>query len=110
MSTDEDDVRFFFKYPDRKAHIREPRKDLVIDKQRAANYVDECQKEFWSLGPHEKKRRRILLWRIPPDNPFYDPARPGILKIPFLAFADETIEDRDDILLPLIHEIMVNAR
>ena len=32
-----------------------------------------------------------------------------ILVIPFLAFADETIEDRDDILLPLIHRIMMDA-
>ena len=31
------------------------------------------------------------------------------MKIPFLVFADEEIADRDDILLPIIHEIMVNA-
>jgi len=31
------------------------------------------------------------------------------MKIPFLAFSDETIEDRDDILLPIIEEIMLDA-
>jgi hypothetical protein len=32
------------------------------------------------------------------------------MPIPFLLFADETVEDRDDILGPIFHEIMRQAR
>lgn len=90
------DTGFFQQHPDRRAHIRNA-------------YQDECKGEFWSLGPHEQDRRRILLWRVPSDNPHYDPKKRPLLKIPFLAFADEEIADRDDILLPLIHHIMTDA-
>ena len=111
-SADEEDVRFFFQHPDRRAHIRAPKmaQEVVIDQQRAASYVGEMEREFRTLGPHKRERRRIILWRIPEDNPHYDPRKPGILKIPFLAFADETIEDRDDILLPILQEIMMSAK
>lgn len=109
---DEEDIRFFFQHPDRRAHIRLPKMagEIVIDQQRAASYVGEMEKEFRTLGAHKRDRRRIILWRIPEDNPHYDPNRPGILKIPMLAFSDETIEDRDDILLPILHTIMKDAR
>ncbi len=111
-SADEEDVRFFFQHPDRRAHIRAPKmaQEVAIDQQRAASYVGEMEREFRTLGPHKRERRRVILWRIPEDNPHYDPRKPGILKIPFLAFADETIEDRDDILLPLLQEIMMSAK
>jgi hypothetical protein len=36
--------------------------------------------------------------------------KPAILKIPFLLFGDETVEDRDSILLPILHELMEQAR
>ncbi len=107
---DEEDVRFFFQHPDRKAHIRTPKMEIAVDRQRAASYADEMEREFRTLGPHKKDRRRIILWRIPEDNPFYDPKKPGILKIPMLAFSDETIEDRDDIILPILQEIMMAAK
>lgn len=111
-SADEEDVRFFFQHPDRTTHIREPRQaqEVVIDQQRAAAYVGELEKEFRSLGPHKRERRRVILWRVPSDNPFYDPRKPSILKIPFLLFSDENVEDRDDILLPILHQIMLDAR
>ena len=107
---DEEDARFFMKHPDRNAHIRSPRMSLEVDKQRAMSYVGEMEREFRTLGPHKKDRRRIILWRIPQDNPFYDPKKPGILKFSFLAFTDETIEDTDAILLPILHQIMEDAR
>ena len=109
--TDEEDVRFFFQHPDRRTHIRNPRmaSEIVIDPQRAASYVGELEREFRTLGPHNRDRRRVILWRVPADNPHYDPRRPSILKVPFLAFSDETIEDRDDILLPIFHDIMMGA-
>ena len=104
------DSQWFGQHPDRQSHIRNPIKILVTDKQRGTRYVEENEGEFWSLGDHNKDRRRILLWKVPPTNPFYDPKKPAILKVPFLLFSDETCEDRDDILLPILHEIMLNAR
>ena len=87
------DLDFFHKYPERHAHIRLP-------------FHDECSGEFWSLGDHQRTRRRILLWRVPKQSPYYDAAHRPLLKIPFLAFADETIEDTDETLLPIIEGIM----
>jgi hypothetical protein len=103
---DEEDVRFFFQRPDRRARIRMPQMVQMLDKQRAVHFQQECEQEFRSLGPHDKSRRRIILWKILEDNPHYNPKKPGILKIPFLAFADETIEDNDAILLPILDGIM----
>lgn len=104
------DAQWFKDHQDRQSHIRKPIKILTANKQRATRYVDELQDEFWSLGEHEKDRRCILLWKVPATNPFYDPRKPQILKIPFLLFSDETLEDRDDILLPVIHQVMLDAR
>ena len=97
IAFDNSDRHFFAQHPDRQAHIRLP-------------YADECKGEFWSLGEHNRARRRILLWRVPRDNPHYAQLKQPLLKIPFLAFADETIEDTDAVLLPLIHDIMLNAK
>jgi len=97
MRRSDPDAEFFTFHPDRRAHIRKPR-------------GAECEREFRSLGDHLASRRRILLWRVPEGNPAYDPIRRPLLKIPFLAFADETIEDTDEILLPIIHDIMQQAR
>ena len=93
VAFDNSDKRFFEQHPDRMARIRLP-------------YQNECAGEFFGLGDHNRARRRILLWRVPQDNPYYDRGRQPVLKIPFLAFADETIEDRDDVLLPIIDTIM----
>ena len=96
VAFDNSDKAFFQRHADRRAHIRLP-------------YRDECAGEFFSLGDHQRARRRILLWRVPRNNPYYDKEKQPILKIPFLAFGDETIEDRDDVLLPIIEEIMQGA-
>jgi hypothetical protein len=109
-SADADDARFFFQHPDRRAHIRTPRMAPEIDSARAVHMVGEMEREFRTLGPHKLSRRRVILWRVPPDNPFYDPQKLQILKIPFLLFADEDVADRDDILLPIVHSLMEQAR
>src|SRR5262245_18265125 len=102
------DQQFFASHPDRRARIREPTKEIVVDpRTRQTRVVGECEGEFWSLGEHRKDRRRIILWRVPADNPFYDPTGPQILKIPFLLFADEMVEDTDAVLLPIIDELMM---
>ncbi len=92
---DKQDVGFFFDHPDRHAHIRSP-------------FGDEMRGEFWSLGDHDKDRRRVLLWRVPQDSPYYRRDR-SFLKIPFLAFSDEEISDTDEVLLPILYEMMSNA-
>ena len=91
-----EDEAFFADHPDRKTHIRRPTDPL------------EFLREFRSLGPHEYDRRRIIVARVAPD--VARRYRRELLTIPFLAFADETIEDRDDILLPILAEIMAEAR
>ena len=97
IAFDNSDRHFFAQHPDRQARIRLP-------------YAGESDGEFWQLGEHNRARRRILLWRVPRDNPHYHQLKQPLLKIPFLAFADETIEDTDEVLLPLIHDIMLNAK
>lgn len=94
VAFDNSDKNFFRQHPDRLAHIRLP-------------FRDECAGEFFSLGDHNRTRRRILLCRADAQNRLLPDGK--ILKIPFLAFADESIEDRDDILLPIVREIMQGA-
>lgn len=102
----DEDVLFFQRHPDRKARIRKPRLVQIRDKQRAIRYAPECEGEFWSLGEHDKERRWLLLTRVDfKNNPLPDHK---IIKLPLLAFADETIEDTDEVLLPLIEQIMTD--
>jgi hypothetical protein len=97
---DAQDTLFFKLHPERQAHIR---KSLGA----------ESEAEFRTLGDHERNRRRILLWRVPESNPFYKLKQTqggvSILKVPFLQFSDENIEDEDAVLLPILDEIMRNA-
>ncbi len=89
------DTLFFQYHRDRKAHIRQ-------------SYDGECEDQFRTLGFHKRGRRRILLLRTDFEGkPFPDGK---VLKLPFLAFSDETIEDRDDVLLPIIKDIMYDAK
>lgn len=94
VAFDNSDKGFFKQNADRIAHIRLP-------------FEGECSGEFWQLGEHNRARRRIILWRVPPGNPYYHPEKMPFLKIPFLAFADEEIADRDDVLLPIVEQIML---
>lgn len=98
------DAQFFVQHPDRQARIRLPAKVAHRDQQRAVRYLNEEELPFRSLGPHDPKRRRIIAFKLPPDHP----TNPNhILKVPFLAFADETIRDDDATLLPILQDIMV---
>src|SRR6266851_187809 len=100
------DIQFFKDHPGRKARIRLPQKQTHIDQQRAVRYLDEQELAFRQLGPHDVKRRRIIVYRVPADHPEY---ANHLMQIPFLLFADETIEDRDKTLLPVIHQLMMEA-
>jgi hypothetical protein len=84
--------------------IRSPLKEMVIDKQRGSHVIDECEREFRSLGDHRRDRRRIILCRA--DHRGMPIPDGKILKIPFLLFADESVEDDDATLAPIIFEMM----
>ncbi len=100
------DIQFFKDHPGRKARIRLPQKQTHIDQQRAVRYLDEQELAFRQLGPHDVKRRRIIVYRVPGDHPTH---ANHLMQIPFLLFADETIEDDDKTLLPIIHHLMMEA-
>jgi hypothetical protein len=93
---------WFAEHRDRKIRIRVPGKGRAPDKT-------EMEEEFRSLGSHERSRRRIIVARVNPVSAAQF-GRPWMkfMKIPFLLFADETVEDRDDVLLPILDEIMRN--
>ena len=98
------DEQFFTTFPDRRARIRLPGREQHIDKQRAVRYLSECELQFRSLGPHAEQRRRIIVHRLPADHP----SHPNhLLKIPFLQFADEKIEDTDQVLMKIVHDLML---
>jgi hypothetical protein len=88
----ETDLQFFAMHPDRTARIREPR-------------LFEAVSEFDALGPHDRDRRRMIIVKVP-DGPH----KGMLMPIPFLLFADETVENTDKVLLPIVREIMENAR
>jgi hypothetical protein len=95
------DESWFAEHRDRKIRIRLPGKGR--DKT-------ESEEEFRSLGPHERSRRRIIVATVNAVSAA-QLGRPGMkfMKIPFIMFADETVEDRDDVLLPILDEIMRTA-
>lgn len=86
------DARFFAEHPTRQCHIR-----VARDGEAAA--------DFQALGPHEARRRRILAWKVPRGQL----AAGEIVRLSFLAFGDETIEDDDATLLPLMHDMALKA-
>jgi len=88
------DTVFFKEHASRCFHIRKA-------------YKGEMRGEFWSLGQHEENRRHILLRRVDFEmKPLPDGK---VMRIPFLAFADETIEDTDEVLFPIVRDVMLDA-
>ena len=100
------DQQFFAQHPDRQARIRLPGREPYKDQQRAVRYLSEQELAFRQLGMHDERRRRIIVYRVPADHPTHPH---HLMQIPFLQFADEEIADRDDILLPLVHQLMLEA-
>ena len=95
MKLIDSDLQFFDDHQDRHARIRLP-------------IGNEMSGEFFSLGDHDKTRRRVIVWRVPKDNPYWRKDR-RVLKIPFLLFSDETVEDDDIHVMPLLNDIMTHA-
>lgn len=86
---------FFREHPQRMMRIR-----LPVETEYLA--------EFRGFGYHDEHRRRIIVFRIPAGQAKRHNV--DFARIPFLMFADETVEDTDEILRPILHEIMMNAR
>ena len=109
---DDQDAVFFLEHPDRQSRIRLPIMGNVEVNRRGNKVLHLAEEDlaFRSLGDHDPGRRRILVWRVPKNNPAYDPKMPKLMKVPFLAFADDSIEDDDATLLPILHAIMLEAR
>ena len=86
------DEQFFAAHKDRAFRIRLP-------------LPGEDELAYRSLGPHDPNRRRVIVMRVP-DGPH----RGMLMPLQLVLFADETVEDRDDVLLPIYHGIMLEAR
>ena len=87
-------------------NISLPGKQPHRDPQRAVRYLDEQELAFRQLGPHDARRRRIIVYKTPADHPTH---ANHLLKIPFLKFADEEIRDDDRTLLEIVHNLMIEA-
>ena len=89
---EETDERWFRRYPRRLTRVRLPHSD------------SEAVGEFASLGVHDVGRRRMLVLRVPDGV-----GKGQLLTIPYLLFGDEALENEDRVLLPIIHEVMVQG-
>lgn len=89
-----DDRAFFGEHKDRRFRLREP-------------FPGEYTAEFRQFGMHNEDRRRIIVARVAANMA----RRHNIdfMRIPFLLFADETVEDTDQIIAPILDKIMQDA-
>ena len=88
------DMAFFKQHRTRRYRLREP-------------IGDEYVREFCQFGMHSESRRRVIVARISANQA----RRHNIdfMRIPFLLFADESVEDTDAVIGPVLSEIMGNA-
>lgn len=63
--------------------------------------------EFRQFGMHEEGRRRVIVAKIPAGMAKRHMV--DYMRIPFLLFADETVEDTDEVLAPILDKIMKDA-
>ena len=88
------DEKWFKDHRDRECRIRLPE-------------AGEDESKFQTLGPHLVRRRRIIAVRAHGALA----ARMGIkvMRIPYLLFADETVEDTEENLRPIVDQLMSQA-
>ena len=87
-----DDVIWFKQRQRRQARIRRPA-------------GTEFSLSFEMLGMHDDTRRHVVVARCPKTA--YTPR--GLMRVPFLANGDETIEDSDEVALRILDELMKAA-
>ena len=91
-----DDPIYFKQRPKRQTRIRTPTSG-------------EFSHAWTMLGMHDHSRRRVLVWVVPKDNPGRSQIPDGLMRIPFLLNADESVEDDDRVLLPILADLMKAA-
>lgn len=70
----------------------------------------EMNGEFMSLGPHDRSRRCIICWKVPHDvDRQFAAWRGKVIKIPYLKFSDDSVENSDAVLLPILNQVMREA-
>ena len=84
-----DDLRYFTQLPKRQTRLRTPAPGEFVTSWRL-------------LGDHQPDRRRVLIWRVPADNPGRRLIEDGLMRIPILLRSDETVENDDATLLPIL--------
>lgn len=85
---------FFRTHRDRKLCIRAPIREEYV-------------REFRGFGMHEESRRRVIVARIPAG--LARRHNVDFMRIPFLLFADKSVEDTDAVLRPILDRIMEDA-
>ena len=91
-----DDVRWFKQLPRRQTRIRVPA-------------PGEFSASWLAMGDHDATRRRVLVWRVPKNNPGRKLIPDGLMRIPLLLRADESVENDDKVLLPILDGLMREA-
>jgi hypothetical protein len=89
-----EDRIFFKEHRDRVLRIRFPKEGEYL-------------REFRGFGMHQEDRRRVIVARIPAGMSRRHNV--DFVRVPFLLFSDETVEDRDDVLHPILDSIMRDA-
>ena len=88
------DEQWFRDHKDRECRIRLPE-------------PGEKESDFRTLGYHQANRRRIIVVRA--HGALAKNLGIKVMRIPYLLFADETVEDTDQILAPIVHRVMQEA-
>jgi hypothetical protein len=91
-----DDVRWFKQLKLRQTRIRVP-------------VPGEFSASWPATGDHDATRRRVLVWRVPKNNPGRKLIPDGLMRIPLLLRADESVENDDKVLLPILDWLMREA-
>ena len=91
-----DDPLYFRQQPRRSHRLRTPA-------------PGEFAHAWQTLGGHEASRRRVLVWRVPKDNPMRDAVPGGMMRIPFIMRQDEAIADDETTLATLLAHMMKDA-
>lgn len=88
------DERWFSQHPDREVRIRVPE-------------AGESESDFRTLGLHSLRRRRIIAVRA--HGALAARMKIKVMRIPYLLFADETVEDTEENLRPIVDRLMREA-
>lgn len=93
----ESDEAFFKRHRNRQVRIRRC-------------HQNEMNREFHSLGLHDERNRRMIVWKVPGNiRPPYSHYADQLMKIPYLKDPNDVIEDTDNAVMPLLEQLMEEA-